>query len=195
MKAIFLRRVLPVLVLVGAISVALVTVASGGESRPDIARAVIHNAAGERIGSATLASFEGKTTVVVSVRGTSRGFHGFHVHERGVCEAPFTTAGGHFNPAGSVHGDHAGDMPPLLVSSDGRATATFVTDRYQVEDLLDVDGSAIIVHAGPDNLANIPTRYQSSDSTAPGPDAATLATGDAGARFGCGVVTALWSRR
>jgi len=36
-------------------------------------------------------------------------------------------------------------------------------------------GTALIVHAGPDNFANIPSRY------APAPDATTLATGDAGA--------------
>jgi Cu-Zn family superoxide dismutase len=40
------------------------------------------------------------------------------------------------------------------------------------------------VHADPDNFANILTRY------APAPDATTLATGDAGARIACGVVTA-----
>ena len=136
---------------VATVCVALAAVASGGETKPDIARAAIHNAAGERIGHATLLSHDEKTTVFVSVRGTSRGFHGFHVHERGVCEPPFTSAGGHFNPAGGIHGDHAGDMPPLLVSTTGSATASFTTDRYQVSDLLDVDGSAIIVHAGPDN--------------------------------------------
>ena len=53
-----------------------------------------------------------------------------------------------------------------------------------MNDLFDADGSAVIVHAGPDNYANIPTRY-----TGPVPDATTLATGDAGGRVACGVVT------
>jgi Cu-Zn family superoxide dismutase len=42
----------------------------------------------------------------------------------------------------------------------------------------------VIVHASPDNYANIPTaRYT------PAPDATTLSTGDAGGRVACGVVT------
>ena len=53
---------------------------------------------------------------------------------------------------------------------------------------VDADRSAIILHAGSDNLANIPARYQSSASQTPGPDATTRETGDAGAGFACGVV-------
>jgi Cu-Zn family superoxide dismutase len=41
----------------------------------------------------------------------------------------------------------------------------------------------VIVHAGPDNFANIPVRYAPN-----GPDATTLATGDSGARTACGTV-------
>jgi superoxide dismutase, Cu-Zn family len=92
------------------------------------------------------------------------------------------------NPTGVSHGDHAGDMPPLLVNTDGTASARFVTDRFTLNSLFDADGSAVIIHLGRDNLANIPTRYQSSMSTAPGPDAMTLETGDSGARFACGVI-------
>ena len=59
----------------------------------------------------------------------------------------------------------------------------FVTDRFRFQDLLLGDGSAVVVHARPDNYANIPTdRYD------PDPDATTLATGDAGDRIACGVV-------
>jgi Cu-Zn family superoxide dismutase len=52
-----------------------------------------------------------------------------------------------------------------------------------VGDLFDLDGSAIIVHANPDNYANIP-----KDRYDPDPDATTLATGDAGGRVACGVI-------
>lgn len=112
------------------------------------------------------------------------GFHGFHIHAVGRCEEPFfTTAGGHYNPDSSGHGAHAGDMPVLFVGSDGNAWAEFRTDAFTIEELLDADGSAVIVHAGPDNYANIPPRY-----SATGPDATTLATGDAGGRIACGVI-------
>ena len=60
-----------------------------------------------------------------------------------------------------------------------------VTDRFQVAGLLAGDGTAVIVHANRDNQANIPVRYAPD-----GPDAMTLATGDAGDRIACGVVQA-----
>ena len=69
-----------------------------------------------------------------------------------------------------------------MVNADGKAKAKFKTDRFRVADLFDADGSAVIIHANPDNYANIPTRYVAT------PDTATLATGDAGARIACGVV-------
>jgi Cu-Zn family superoxide dismutase len=136
---------------------------------------------------------EVRDKVVVSglARGLTPGFHGFHIHAVGVCDpvalnGPFTSAGGHHNPTAMGHGSHAGDMPPLLVTSDGQAYTSFATDRFSLEGLRDVDGSAVMVHAGPDNLANIPDRY--TVGGVPGPDAATLGTGDAGARVACGVI-------
>jgi Cu-Zn family superoxide dismutase len=105
------------------------------------------------------------------------------VHTVGECIPPFTTAGDHFNLGGLTHKDHTGDLPVLLVNADGTAKAKFKTDRFRVADLSDADGSAVIIHANPDNYANIPTdRYD------PDPDATTLMTGDAGARIVCGIV-------
>jgi Cu-Zn family superoxide dismutase len=69
-------------------------------------------------------------------------------------------------------------MPVLLVNADGTGRTKFTTDRFQVDDPFDGDGSAVVLHAGADNFANIPVRYAPA-----GPDATTLATGDAGARF------------
>jgi len=91
------------------------------------------------------------------------------------------SAGGHLNPSGAGHGDHAGDLPSLLVNADGRGLLAAVTDRFSLDDLRDADGSALMVHSGRDNFANIPARYG-------GPDAETLETGDSGARLACGVV-------
>ena len=132
---------------------------------------------------------QGKGVVVrAQVEGLTPGFHGFHVHSVGECVPPFTSAGGHFNPDGTGHGSHAGDMPSLLVLEDGTAQLQFTTDRFTIAELFDTDGTAIIVHALPDNFANIPTRYQSTTEGTLGPDSATLATGDAGGRAACGVV-------
>ena len=123
------------------------------------------------------------------VRSLTPGFHGFHVHTTGKCEAPtFTTAGGHYGPGGTTHGDHAGDMPSLLVTAEGKAYLEFVTDRFTLADLRDADGSAMMVHGGRDNFANIPSRYLTGTPATPGPDTTTLNTGDAGARVACGVI-------
>ena len=148
------------------------------------------DASGASAGIVRLSEKGSSVTVRAEVEGLTPGFHGFHVHSIGECVAPFTSAGGHYNPTGTGHGSHAGDMPSLLVLDDGTASLQFATDRFTVAELFDADGTAIIVHALPDNFANIPTRYQSTTEGTFGPDSATLATGDAGGRAGCGVVAA-----
>lgn len=163
---------------------------SGGEtsSSRNHVKVDLHDAAGADVGFVKLTKQGDKVIVRGEVTGFTPGFHGFHVHAVGQCVAPFTTAGGHYNPAGVGHGSHAGDMPSLLVLHDGTAETQFSTDNYSIDELFDADGSAIIIHAAPDNFANIPTRYQSTTEGVFGPDSATLATGDAGARVACGVV-------
>jgi superoxide dismutase, Cu-Zn family len=155
------------------------------------ATATLRNAAGQRIGQVYFKEKRRDGSVLVFGRadGLAPGFHGFHVHQTGQCVAPFTTAGGHYNPDGATHRDHAGDMPSLLINSDGDGFVGFATDRFTLSELRDADGSAVIVHELADNYANIPTRYRSPDSPPQGgPDAPTLATGDAGSRVACGVV-------
>ena len=105
------------------------------------------------------------------------------------CVGPtFASADGHYNPSGGVHPNHAGDMPVLFFSTGQAAFAgsptfgynDFITSNFTPDE---VKGKAIIIHALPDNCANIPTRY-----TPQPPDATTLATGDAGGRVACGVI-------
>jgi superoxide dismutase, Cu-Zn family len=141
----------------------------------------------------------GRTLVRLRAWGLRPGFHGFHIHAVGACDpnavdpatglvTPFFSAGGHHNPAATSHPAHGGDLPVLFADQDGQAAAETLTDRFGVRELLDGDGSAVIVHALPDNDANIPARYQSELASAPGPDADTLRTGDSGGRVVCGVV-------
>ena len=149
---------------------------------------------------------DGKTKVSANLQGLAPGFHGFHVHSVGTCDPaaqdpngvtiPFLSAGGHFNPVTTnTHGAHAGDLPSVLVAEDGTAMLRFKTDRFRPSELMDTDGSALIVHAGPDNFAHIPAttstggeRYHSHFEDVFGADSASKATGDAGARFACGQV-------
>jgi Cu-Zn family superoxide dismutase len=178
------------LVLAVGIGVAL---AGGGDDngRKDRrAYAVLKNADGDRVGVAFFRERYDEVEVSAAVWDQTPGFHGFHVHTVGRCDPPtFMSAGGHYNPTGAGHGDHAGDFPSLLVTEDGSARLQFVTDRFSIRDLFDADGSALMVHTGRDNFANIPNRYRSPASPPEGgPDPETLETGDAGARAACGVI-------
>ncbi|WP_084264659.1 superoxide dismutase family protein [Actinomadura macra] len=138
----------------------------------------------------------------VSVRALkiSPGFHGFHIHTTGKCDpaavdpstgkvSPFFTAGTHLNlDSTHTHPSHSGDLPNLMIGQDGRGLSEALTDRFTAKQLLDADGAAIIVHALPDNHANIPDRYATADGKK-GPDTATLGTGDSGGRVACGVIS------
>ncbi|GAA4578274.1 hypothetical protein GCM10023194_00750 [Planotetraspora phitsanulokensis] len=165
--------------------------------------AVIKDTAGTALGTLRIERYDmTKSRVTVNIRGLAPGFHGLHIHTAGVCDpssvdaatgSPFSSAGGHLDPSAGSYGMAAGNLPSLLVAGDGTANASFVTDRFAIPQLADTDGSAVVVHAKADNFANIPTRYtHPSDATGTmGPDSATLKSGDAGDRVGCGVIRVL----
>jgi Cu-Zn family superoxide dismutase len=150
---------------------------------------------GTEVGTVRITEVEGGTQVSVRVTGLPPGFHGFHVHAIGVCEpdsanpadpsmtGDFLSAGGHIGAGESDHGEHPGDLPSLYVAESGAGSLTAVTDALTLDDLTDEDGSAVMVHSGRDNFANIPERYAPG-----GPDEMTRNTGDAGARIACGPV-------
>jgi len=181
-------------------ALALATSATPANAHRPLVRATLVNAADEVVGEVVFKGQGGHVTrVEVRLRAAAApglgDFHGFHVHSVGVCDplpsgtpaVPFGSAGGHWNPTGATHGGHAGDLPSLLIQADGKSRAEFDTDRFPVGELLAGDGSAVILHAGRDNFANIPaTAYSSVEG--PVPNTATNNTGDAGGRYACGVV-------
>jgi superoxide dismutase, Cu-Zn family len=193
-----MHRIRTILVMLGVLTLGVATVAFAGtggddgssrhgdrDKRDRFAKATIINAQGAKVGEAWLREERRGDDVWVmgNVRNLPPGFHGFHIHTVGQCVPPFTSAGGHYNPGGGMHPNHAGDMSTLLVNADGTGTVALATDRFSISDLRDADGSAVMVHALPDNYANIPTdRYD------PDPDAMTTSTGDAGGRIACGVI-------
>ncbi len=165
-----------------AVAVLLSGAIAYSQASAQAAKAEVRNAKGEMVGTLTLAQEPDGVRLTVEVSNLPPGFHGFHIHAVGKCEAPFTSAAGHFNPAGQNHAHHAGDLPNLLVNAEGRAFMLVKTARFKLEDLFDLDGSAIIIHADPDNHGNIPARYR------PDADPGTIATGDAAGRIACGVL-------
>lgn len=185
---------LTLVVLLAAGVAAVWTTSAIGDAGPR-AHATIRDTAGREVGKITVRPAGRRSTrVSVRVAGLPAGVHGFHLHSVGICDpqaldpvtgkaAPYAGAGGHLALGGTTHGEHAGDLPPLLVGADGTATASFTTDRFHGGHLTDSDGSAIIVHALPDNFAHIPPRYAPD-----GADETTTKTGDAGSRIACGVI-------
>ncbi|WP_136519334.1 MULTISPECIES: superoxide dismutase family protein [Cellulomonas] len=160
-----------------------------------VATATLQDVDGEDVGDVQMIPEDEGLRVVVHVDGLEPGFHGFHVHAVGECDpessppddssrtGAFLSAGGHLGADEGGHSQHAGDLPSLYVTEDGTAHLETVTDMLTDTDLLDDDGSAVMVHSGRDNFANVPERYAPQ-----GPDDETLRTGDSGDRVACGVL-------
>ncbi len=97
---------------------------------------------------------------------------GFHIHDGNSCEIgnptdPFQSAGGHYNPTGMTHPEHAGDLP-VLFSNNGYAFMIVFTDRFVPQQLL---GRAVVIHQNPDDFRTQPA-------------------GNSGKRLACGIIKA-----
>jgi len=159
-------------------------------------RAALRDATGADVGTVVVTFSDRDTTLTIEATKLPPGLHGLHVHKVGRCEAPsadpanpatagpFLSAGAHLAVEGQSHGSHNGDLPTLLVGANNTARLAITSERLTRATVLDTDGSALVVHAMPDNLANIPTRYAED-----GPDDMTRKTGDSGARIACAVLT------
>jgi len=125
----------------------------------------LKNASGQVIGQAEAAQGPKGVLIRVEAKGLTPGWHGLHLHAKGDCsKSDFTTAGPHVHGGGAaaVHGlmnpqaNEAGDLPNLHVGADGSGAAEIFSILTSVASLKDADGSAIVIHAGPDDQMSQP---------------------------------------
>ena len=133
------------------------------------ATGILHDTTGRAIGAALLAErADGSIDAVVAVSGLPPGAHGMHAHEVGACDPggdqPFASAGGHFNPTGAEHGQHAGDLGNIHLDRDGIFHAHLPRLRQFAltsgpSPLLDADGASIVIHSNADKFDPEGTSY------------------------------------
>lgn len=136
---------------------------------------------GQEIGTVAFKDSPQGLMIKTQLSNLPSGFHGFHIHEKGSCEpaekdgkmTAALAAGGHFNPDNVAHhgtpnDGHKGDLPVLNVDANGNANTTMLAPRLK---LSDIQGLAIIIHAGGDNYSDYPKPL-----------------GGGGARIACGVI-------
>lgn len=137
----------------------------------------------EKIGSITIEEIEHGLLFTPDLESLPGGMHGFHVHQHGSCDpahkegemSAAESAGGHFDPdesgkhLGPYGEGHLGDLPALYVDEDGNAQTPVLAPRLKTLDQL--EGRALMIHAGGDNYADEPEPL-----------------GGGGARVACGVI-------
>ena len=166
----------------GLVLVALMLAGCAGMiTRADnVGVAELTNTSGQPVGTARFTQAGNVVRVLVETKGLPPGVHAVHVHAVGKCDPPdFNSAGPHFNPTNRQHGalnpqgSHAGDLPNMTVVPDGTGRMETTTEQVTLgsgpSSVWDADGSALIVHASPDDFKTDPT-------------------GNAGARIACGVL-------
>lgn len=147
----------------------------------DVIQVELEDSDDAKVGTAILEEEDEGVNIHVEATKLPEGKHGFHIHEKGVCESPdFESAGGHYNPEDTNHGfddpdgPHAGDLPNLEVDEDGSVYEDFVAEGVTLEEgednsLLDGDGTSLVIHADADDNKSQPS-------------------GDSGDRIACGVI-------
>ena len=154
---------------------------TSGESLPSMLNASGRLVNGSNIVIGDINLIEGPNGLLLRVTITpgslEPGWHGLHLHQVGDCSdvGTFTNSGGH---VGKIEGGHGllnpagpegGDIPNIWVAEDGSAGYEAFTTLTTAAELLDDDGSAMIIHANEDDHLSQPI-------------------GGAGPRVACGVI-------
>jgi len=138
---------------------------------------------GPSMGTITVAETPYGLLFTPALTGLPPGTHGFHLHENASCgpsekdgkPVAAWSAGGHYDPAktgkheGPYGKGHLGDLPAIVVASDGKAESPVLAPRLKFADLA---GHSLMIHVGGDNHSDHPA-----------------ALGGGGARLVCGIVS------
>ena len=166
------------------LAICLLTLAGAAHANLTVPLHIVdEKGASKAIGQVTISESPHGLVFTPSLSGLPAGLHGFHVHEHPSCapkeqdgkRVPAGAAGGHYDPAGSKkHGTpwgdgHLGDLPALYVDAGGTAATPVLAPR--LKKLSEIQGRALMVHAGGDNHADHPAPL-----------------GGGGARMACGVI-------
>lgn len=120
------------------------------------------------IGLVEFYSLPAGVVVIADIEGlpkTENNIFAFHIHEGENCDDNFQNTGGHYNPLGQKHPNHAGDMPPLF-SNNGDAWQIFFTRRFNIDEII---GKVVVIHDNVDDFKTQPS-------------------GDSGQKMACGKI-------
>lgn len=138
---------------------------------------------GQSIGTVTIEQTDKGLEFIPDLKALPPGEHGFHIHAKGSCQPAMKegkasaaeSAGGHLDPQntgkheGPQGNGHLGDLPPLVVNNDGKATDSVTAPR--IKSLDEVKGKALMIHVGGDNMSDQPKPL-----------------GGGGERYACGII-------
>lgn len=158
--------------------IAIVVAAAQLVAVPAIAADVtaqVSDAQGAELGAVVMRDTpSGMAVISMELNNIPQGQHAIHLHETGDCSAAdFGSAGGHIagdrsHGVMNAEGPHPGDMPNVTIAPDGTLKGDVFLADLTVDEMMDEDGAAFVMHGGTDD-------YESQPS------------GDAGDRIACGV--------
>ena len=122
---------------------------------------------GKEIGTVDFEETLAGMLITAKLKGLPPGPHGFHIHDAGKCEPPFSTSGKILNPLNAKHGlrndegPAMGDMTNIHVPPSGEVTAEvlnpYVTLAPDADgSLLRESGTSVVVTANADDHQSQP---------------------------------------